>query len=194
MENVSDKNITISRHQKLGNFIDSDAQIMTVIDEIEVFHLAQSPPISATKRLFMKGLLATAATVTSTESMKSNVHNLQKTHETILTNGIMVFGDNQQTKQLQLLVQENAGLWIARKNLAKVAKGEEMTIDLCDDWKTKYKPGQAKVCSASNEDQALIDKTFDKLHEQKRLKWTTKSTPFSFPVFCIWKTVVGENN
>ncbi|KAI6244554.1 hypothetical protein HI914_07482 [Erysiphe necator] len=174
MENASDKNITISRHQKLGNLIDSDVQIMTVIDEIEVFHLTQSPPISATKRLFMKGLLAAAATVTSTKSMKSKVHNPQKAHETILTNGITVFGENQQTKQLQLPVQENAELWEERKNLARVAKGEEMTIDLCNDWETKYKPCQAKVYSTRNEDQTLIDKTFDKLHEQKRLKRTTK--------------------
>ncbi|RKF62631.1 hypothetical protein OnM2_032065 [Erysiphe neolycopersici] len=39
MTNSSGKNVTISRCQPLGNLIDFDAQVMTVMEEIEVSHL-----------------------------------------------------------------------------------------------------------------------------------------------------------
>lgn len=44
-----------------------------------------------------------------------------------------------------------------------------MTIDFCDDLESKYKAEQAKLYSASSEDMALINKTINKLHEQKQL-------------------------
>ena len=33
----------------------------------------------------------------------------------------------------------------------------------------------------------MVDKTFNKLHEQGRLSWIAESTPFSYPVFVVWK-------
>ena len=37
------------------------------------------------------------------------------------------------------------------------------------------------------DDRKLVDKTFDKLHKQERMSWSTTSTPFSYPVFVVWK-------
>ena len=34
-------------------------------------------------------------------------------------------------------------------------------------------------------DKRYIDKTFDKLHKQGRMSWSTTTTPFSFPVFVV---------
>src|SRR5277367_4270291 len=39
------------------------------------------------------------------------------------------------------------------------------------------------------EDKRVVDKTFDKLHEQGRMSWSTTSTPFSYPVFVVWRTL-----
>ncbi|RKF78017.1 Retrovirus-related Pol polyprotein from transposon 17.6 [Golovinomyces cichoracearum] len=134
MENSSDRNVTISRYQPLGNLIDLDAQFMT------------SLPKSATKRLFMKDLLVAVAMITNTKTMKSKpqLDGTRDRKETFLTNGITIFGDSQQTKKFQLIIQQNAELWQERQNIAKVTKGEEMTIDLCDEWKNKYKPAVAE--------------------------------------------------
>ena len=41
----------------------------------------------------------------------------------------------------------------------------------------------------SNNAKNVVDKVFDKLHSQKRLGWTSGSTPFSFPIFIVWKTL-----
>lgn len=100
---------------------------MIAIDEIPFFHLTQFPLISASKRIFMKGFLVAAATITSTEAMKSKskVNDPQRVPKTILTHGISFFGDNQQTNQLQLLIRQNAEFWEERINLAKVPKDEK---------------------------------------------------------------------
>jgi hypothetical protein len=46
-----------------------------------------------------------------------------------------------------------------------------------------------KVYLLSIKDKKVVDKTFNKLHEQDRMSWTTTSTPFSYPVFVVWKTL-----
>ncbi len=56
------------------------------------------------------------------------------------------------------------------------------------DWEQKV-PKMAKVYPLSKKSKMVLDNTFDKLHEQGRLPWTTESTPFSFPVFVVWKTM-----
>ena len=42
-----------------------------------------------------------------------------------------------------------------------------------------------------NKTKIIIDKQFDKLHEQKRIKWISTVTPFSFPSFVVWTNVNG---
>ena len=37
-------------------------------------------------------------------------------------------------------------------------------------------------------DKEIMDQTFDKMHTMGRLEWTKGPTPFSFPVFVVWKT------
>ena len=37
----------------------------------------------------------------------------------------------------------------------------------------------------------MVDKTFDSLHEKGRMSWTSGHTPFSYPVFVVWK--IGSN-
>lgn len=39
---------------------------------------------------------------------------------------------------------------------------------------------------------ALMKSSFDKLHDQGRLKWTTQLVPFSFPVFCVYKNLIDD--
>ena len=47
------------------------------------------------------------------------------------------------------------------------------------------KPG--RVYPVGQKDREVIDKTFDKLHDQGKMTWSTMPTPFSYPVFVVWK-------
>lgn len=64
-----------------------------------------------------------------------------------------------------------------------------MRIPLKSDWEERA-PKTVRVYPLSNESKKVVDKTFDKLQEQGRLSWTSESTPFSFPVFVVWKTLL----
>jgi hypothetical protein len=35
----------------------------------------------------------------------------------------------------------------------------------------------------------MVDDVFYKLYSQDKISWSTEGTPFTFPVFIVWKTV-----
>ncbi|KAF7852733.1 hypothetical protein EAF04_010926 [Stromatinia cepivora] len=201
VENSTDKEVVVQRNLKLGNVLDSDAQVMTTTNEVDVYHLAGTSARNqfSAKRLLAKGLLAAAAAVALWTSANagmqqgnSSTNNIDLKQEVILSNGVTAFGDAIQRSQLQEIVQSESTLWEEHQGFAFAPEGEELEIELCEDWESKFRPGKAKVYSAGREDQALIDQTFDKLHHQRRLKWTKKPSPFSFPVFVIWRYVIDS--
>lgn len=73
----------------------------------------------------------------------------------------------------------------------KVPPDEWMRIPLKEGWQDKL-TGRSKIYPLGIEDRKLVDETFDKMHEQGRLKWTDEETPFSFPVFVVWKMSNGK--
>ena len=70
---------------------------------------------------------------------------------------------------------------------AKIPEEDEMEIPLINNWEEVYKPRQAKVYPLGHQDRVVVDEAFNKLHQQGRLEWTNKLTPFSHPYFVIWK-------
>ena len=68
-----------------------------------------------------------------------------------------------------------------------------MKIPLGDDWESRMPTRAPRTYPVGTKDKKHIDKTFDKLHKQGRMSWSTTSTLFSFPVFVVWKTLpLGE--
>jgi hypothetical protein len=65
-----------------------------------------------------------------------------------------------------------------------------MRIPLKPGWEKKV-DGSAKTYPLGEKDRQVIDKTFDELHNQGRLEWTAESTPFSYPVFVVWRTLAN---
>ena len=67
-----------------------------------------------------------------------------------------------------------------------------MRIPLRSDWE-QHAPTKVRVYPLGNKERQVVDRVFDKLHLQGRLSWTdsvgTGSTPFSWPVFVVWKTL-----
>ena len=65
-----------------------------------------------------------------------------------------------------------------------------MKLSLRNDWQDRVSD-KAKIYSLDVRDREVIDKVFDKLYEQGRLEWTKELTPFSFPVFVVWKILLN---
>lgn len=57
----------------------------------------------------------------------------------------------------------------------------------------KIKPGARinalKIFSLGPEDKHEVNTMFDKLHQQEKMEWSSKSTPHGSPVFVVWKTI-----
>lgn len=109
--------------------------------------------------------------------------------ESKLSNGVMVYGDQYQKQQLSQLCDEFPELWIDQ-GFARVPPDEWMKLPLRSDWESRMpSSNRAKVYPLGIADREVVDKTFDALQNQGRLSFTTQSTPFSYPVFVVWKNL-----
>lgn len=135
-------------------------------------------------RVIMKGLLATAA-VLHTAPLTPHVDTQITALETRLPNGVTVYGTPVIVDKFASVVNKFAPLWEDNGQQVKVPAHEHMEIPLIDNWETHYKAGQARVYPLGHKEQKVVNETFNKLHEQGRLEWTTAHTPFSFPCFVV---------
>ena len=101
----------------------------------------------------------------------------------------MVYGDQSTVNKFSALVNEFPTLW-QDHGFVNVPEDERMKITLRDDWQSRVS-GKAKIYPLGLRDKEVVNKTFNKLHEQGRLVWTNQSTPFSYPVFVVWKTLAN---
>ena len=63
-----------------------------------------------------------------------------------------------------------------------------MTVPLKPGWEAKVLAIKPRVYPLGNDARGLIDDTFNELHQQGRMKFTSDPMPFSFPVFVVWKS------
>ncbi|KAF5971878.1 TY3B-TY3B protein [Fusarium bulbicola] len=105
-------------------------------------------------------------------------------------NGIHIYDDGSGfARQAQNLCTRYATLWID-SGLIHVPEGELMTVPLVDNWHEPRIAQRPYACGLK--DRNLIDQPLDKLHDQKRMEWVTKPTPFAAPVFVVWRIVDGK--
>ena len=111
--------------------------------------------------------------------------------EIVLPNGVTIYHSEPDTvDSFAKIVNDFPALW-HDTGFASMPEDKWMRIPLKSDWETRVS-GKAKVYPLGAKDRELVDKTFDELHRTGKLSWTNESTPFSYPVFCVWKTVEGE--
>lgn len=65
-----------------------------------------------------------------------------------------------------------------------------MKIPLKANWEELNPKVPPRVYALDVKDREIVDTEFDKLHGQCRMTWTMKSTPFSYPVFVVWRTML----
>lgn len=82
VENPTDKEVIVTQNPKLKNIMDSDAQIMTAVKDIDIYHLAETPASTpcSERRLLTKGLLsaATGTSLRTANSVEGNVKDSNK--------------------------------------------------------------------------------------------------------------------
>ena len=110
-----------------------------------------------------------------------------KTQDTILPNGVTIYGTQEVVAQIAKIVEKYPTIWIDSGRTVDIPEADWLEVPLKENWEQTKLP--TKVYPLGPKDRALIDEEFDKLHAQGRMNWTTKPTPFDFPVFVVWRTI-----
>ncbi|SLM40586.1 probable transposable element [Lasallia pustulata] len=110
--------------------------------------------------------------------------------ETKLTNGVTIYGDAETVAVLADVISAFPRTWSDSGDMVNTTPEEHLSIPLTVDWNTSTAAKLShQVYPMGPNERAVIDEEFDKMHEQGRMSWSVKPTPFSFPVFVVWKTV-----
>ena len=178
VQNDTDRPITLPKHVKLGHVMEYEENGCYAIDS-DHQELAVKPP--KRRNWFKKALRGAMATAAAFGAAIAPAP-----QEFVHPTGVTIHGTPATTAAIANVVDQFPNLW---KDTGQVnlPESESMDIPLVDNWKDLYKPGQARVYPLGERDKAVIDKTFDELHDQNRMEWTTSSTPFSFPCFVVWR-------
>ena len=107
--------------------------------------------------------------------------------ETELPNGIKIYGDKEAVDAITRLVNEYPSIWES-SGFVQVPPERWMKVHLKPGWETKVSAIKPRVYPLGIEAKRLVDETFDEMQRLGRLKYTTSHTPFSFPVFVVYKT------
>lgn len=105
----------------------------------------------------------------------------------MLNNGVKVYGDAAAVEQISELVAEYPTIWESQ-GFVRIPPERWMIVPLKPGWESKVSAIKPKVYPLGNEARRIVDNTFEEMHTQGRLKYTTDPTPFSFPVFVVYKT------
>lgn len=151
--------LVIPRKSKMGNIVEYEAEGCYHISSKAGYLAATSTKAEQRDdwiRRQMRDTLVTAAL----QIDQSNEHRLP--------NEITLYGEDVGTvKKLKQVVDEFPRLWQDNGNVVDIPEEEWMEIPLVDDWRERYKPGQARVYSVGHVDREIINKAFDKLQMQK---------------------------
>lgn len=93
-------------------------------------------------------------------------------------------------ERLARVAERYPDLWRDKGTTVRVPEEDHMTIPLVEGWdRTNL---STKPYPLSAVDRKVVDKVFDKLHDEGKMDWNTKPTPFGFPVFVVWKGQKGR--
>ena len=169
VRNTSNLPLRIPRQHKLGHLLDIAYENCFLLDTRSAYDAASVPPSSHP----FSNLGAGPALPPADASM-----------ETVLENGIKVFGDTNAVRQISDLVAEYPSIWESR-GFVQIPPERWMKVPLKPGWEAKVSAIKPRVYPLGNDTRRLVDDTFDELHQQGRMKFTSNPTPFSFPVFVV---------
>ncbi|KAJ5232494.1 hypothetical protein N7468_005450 [Penicillium chermesinum] len=112
-------------------------------------------------------------------NISTHTHNLQ----TVLPNGVTIYGKPRVVQKLQTVI-ETYDIW-GHPQLADIPMEQWMRIPMIPGWEDKVPKPQIYKCGTA--DRAEIDKLFDSLQADGKLKRAKSHTPSGYPVFVVWK-------
>jgi hypothetical protein len=99
-------------------------------------------------------------------------------------NGVRIYARNPAfAKRLKKLVSDFPAVWF-NKGLVNIPEAEMMRFPLVEGWQNQTIA--QRQYPLSTRDREVLDHLFGELHDQDRMEWSTKASPFAAPVFVVW--------
>ena len=125
----------------------------------------------------------------STSSMpllpEPSSHLLDPALEHVMPSGLTIYGLPEAAEQIASVATEFPEIWTDRGTTVDIPEEEWMPIPLKED----AQPKPSRVYPVSQKDKEVINEAFDKLHQQGKMAWSNQPTPFSYPVFVVWRNM-----
>ncbi len=170
--NISDRPLCISCHQRLGHVVDIHYDNCFLDDAKAAFNSATVPPLTAP---YFEHKPSCAPTPTDPSI------------ERTLDNGVKIYGDKHAATLLAQLVAEFPTIWESQ-GFVQIPPERWITVPLKLGWESKVSSIKPQIYLLGNEVRQVVDDTFDEIHRQGHLEYTTDPTFFRFSVFIIHKT------
>ncbi|KZZ93079.1 Ribonuclease H-like protein [Ascosphaera apis ARSEF 7405] len=178
--NTSHTPVRLSNRQRIVTMYPLHAEVVTPTDNyITAYHV--SSDTTDDNSTLMKEDYDTADV-----SEKIRPHTTGTEQQT--PEGITVYG-NDKTFAIFRDILSKYNVWKDNGDTIDIPEDRWMTVPLIEGWRDILKT-HSRGYPASPRDLQVISHIFDKLHQQKRMVWALNPTPFTFPVFVVWKTVL----
>ena len=122
-------------------------------------------------KLKIKAMLATA---------------LSESTEIIIDFDITIYETKSAQHFIKKIVEFYFSIWSDAENIVNISKENWMSVNLLSETKIS----QIKIYSVESKNKQLIDEVFDKLHAQKRMKYSKYSISHKYSIFVIWRTIL----
>jgi hypothetical protein len=168
--NFTNKSMIISRKTRLNQLMKYEKHECYVIDATKA---------SLTARSFWRKI---ATVISIQDDMKKIANNMkEKSSQDII---VYKIADTQQL--LFDVIAKFSFLWDKTENfMINIFENQWMSITLKFDARIET----TKIYSMKSSERKLIDKTFNKLHEQDKMHWTTKLITHETSIFVIWRMI-----
>ena len=201
--NATDAPVKLQRKCRLGSMVEYSQDGAYLASPVDAFLAAGSTKswsgnlakgITAFAALACAGMMANSVVPTMQTSTNSVATMAQPTPpqpmidprlEHVMPSGLTVYGTQDTAEQIASVAMEFPEIWTDRGTTVDIPEEEWMPIPLKPEAVSK----PSRVYPASQKDREVIDESFDKLHRQGKMTWSNQPTPFSYPVFVVWRNM-----
>lgn len=117
---------------------------------------------------------------------------LDQSLETTFSNSITTYSERKISDHYTEVTSHYSDLWADKRQMTKISETDWIIISLINDWDlTKM---TVKVYSITEKDYDEINKAFNKLHSQERMKYLNELISFTYSVFVVWWIITKKND
>lgn len=106
---------------------------------------------------------------------------------------ITMYDEKREAHLIQIIANRYFRILENTENIINLSKSEWLFVSLSSNWQFTKTRLDHKIYLLEFDARALMNQKFDKLHEQRKIKWFTDLTSFAFSVFVVWRTVYVDS-